>query len=176
MGQYFYAVILDEQGNIVVWMSPQSYDNGLKLTEHSFLGNTFVSTFEFGLSPLGVYHKHRVVWAGDYAPREPEKKTNLHQECNEYNCIQPKVKDTTNYRFVLNHSKKKYVDKSNIPAKNGCTLHPLPLLTAEGNGLSGGDYHRYSPLIGSWARDVISVEEEKPTDFEEILFDLVEET
>jgi hypothetical protein len=50
--------------------------------------------------------------------------------------------------------------------------HPLPLLTAEGNGRGGGDYRGESPLIGSWARDVISVETEAPTDFEELLFDL----
>ena len=175
MGQYYYPIILDEHGKIVVWMNAQEYDNGLKLTEHSFLRNKFVQTFEFGLSPKGMYHKHRVVWAGDYAETEPGRKTNLHQECNEYNRIRPAEKDTIHYRFILNHSKKEYVDKLKNPTKGGYRLHPLPLLTAEGNGRGGGDYPRYSPLVGSWARDVISVEEEKPTDFQEIIFDLVEE-
>jgi hypothetical protein len=38
-------------------------------------------------------------------------------------------------------------------------MHPLPLLTAEGNGRGGGDIEDAPPVIGSWARDVISVEE-----------------
>jgi hypothetical protein len=47
-------------------------------------------------------------------------------------------------------------------------------LTCEGNGRGGGDYRGESPLIGSWARDVISVSDTKPKDFEELVFDLVE--
>jgi hypothetical protein len=50
--------------------------------------------------------------------------------------------------------------------------HPLPLLTCEGNGRGGGDYRGDSPLIGSWARDIISVEEVKPEGFEELAFNL----
>ena len=71
MGQYYYPIVLSADGKIVVWMLAHRYGNGLKLTEHSFIGNNFVSTFEFGLSPEGIYHKSRVVWAGDYADNEP---------------------------------------------------------------------------------------------------------
>ena len=175
MGQYYYPIVLSADGKIVVWMLAHRYGNGLKLMEHSFLGNNFVSTFEFGLSPEGPHHKSRVVWAGDYADAEPEKEDNLYHECTEYNEIRPDEKNTDKYRFIVNHSKKLFVDKTNVPkCSNDFVIHPLPLLTAEGNGRGGGDFRDGDPLVGSWARDVISVEETAPPDFEEIVFDLVE--
>lgn len=172
MGQYYYPIILDAAGNIVVWMNAGA---GLKLTEHSFLKNSFVNTFEYGLSPEGVYHKSRVVWAGDYADSEPGSDANLYQMCNEYKLIRPESKNTLKFRYVVNHSKKLFVDKTKIPCPNDrYALHPLPLLTAEGNGRGGGDYHSDSKLVGSWARDVISVEETISDEFEELVFDLIE--
>jgi len=174
MGQYYYPIILDADGKIVVWMQAHMYGNGLKLMEHSFIGNNFVSTFEFALSSEGPHHKSRVVWAGDYADAEEEGE-NLYNQCEEYRMIRPEEKDTSRFRFVVNHTKRLFVDKSKIPKDGGgYTVHPLPLLTCEGNGRGGGDYHGISPLIGSWARDVISVEKEAPEGFEEIVFDLVE--
>jgi len=175
MGQYYHPIILDAAGNIVVWMSAHKHNNGLKLTEHSYLKNSFVNTFEFGLSPEGPYHKSRVVWAGDYADLEAGRDVNLYQLCNEYNLIIPEPKSTLNFRYVVNHSKKLYVDKTKIPCPQDCYIfHPLPLLTAEGNGRGGGDYRGDSKLVGSWARDVISVEETITDDFSELVFDLTE--
>lgn len=172
MGQYYYPIILDAEGNIVVWMDAQMYNNGLKLTEHAYLTNSFVNTFEYSLTPEGIYHKSRVVWAGDYADNEPEQDKNLFTMCNEYNVISPRQKETVKYQFVVNHTKKQYVDKLKGPTEDGSTLHVLPLLTVEGNGRGGGDYHTKSPLVGSWARDVISVEETAPPDFTEVVFDV----
>jgi hypothetical protein len=46
----------------------------------------------------------------------------------------------------------------------------LPLLTAEGNGRGGGDYRGENEnLIGSWARDIISVEMEIPDGYDELV-------
>ena len=45
------------------------------------------------------------------------------------------------------------------------------------NGRGGGDFRGESELVGSWARDVISVEATKsaiPKDYTELKFDLVE--
>jgi hypothetical protein len=175
MGQYYNAIILSADGKIVVWMSPQDYNNGLKLMEHSFIGNNFVSTFEYGLSPEGPYHKSRVVWAGDYAAPEPaeeeqSEKKNLNDMCNDFNMIKPAEKDTTKYRYIVNHTKKLFVDKSKAPDYYVRKIHPLPILTAEGNCCAGGDYRGGSEFVGSWARDVISVEEVAP-DFEELIFE-----
>ena len=174
MGQYYYPIILNSDGKIVVWMCAHNYNNGLKLMEHSYLGNNFVSTFEFGLSPEGPHYKSRVVWAGDYADKELDQEKNLYQMCDEYTMISPQVKETKMYRYIINHSKKQFVDKTKVPKQENFTLHPLPLLTCEGNGRGGGDYRGESPLIGSWARDIISVEEVAPEGFEELVFDLVE--
>jgi len=175
MGQYYYPIILSADGKIVVWMCAHNYRNGLKLTEHSYLGNNFVSTFEYGLSPDGPHHKSRVVWAGDYADADPNQENNLYRMCDEYNMINPQEKDTTIYRYIINHSKKQFVDKMASKAEEeGMKYHPLPLLTCEGNGRGGGDYRGDSPLIGSWARDVISVEVEAPADYKELMFDLLE--
>ena len=39
-----------------------------------------------------------------------------------------------------------------------CEFHPLPLLTANGNGRGGGDYLGSDmDLVGSWAGDRIAV-------------------
>ena len=173
MGQYYHPIILDATGKIVVWMEAHEYDNGHKLMEHSYLGNKFVSTFEYGLSPDGIYHMSSVVWAGDYADAEPGQEKNLHHLCNEYNLIRPTEKTTISYRFIVNHSKKLFVDKWKVPNVNNLFIHPLPLLTAEGNGLGGGDYRGDSKLVGSWARDIISVEYTKPDGFQELVFDLI---
>ena len=173
MGQYYHPVILDAEGKVVAWLDAYAYNNGQKLMEHSFLGNPFVSTFEYGLSPDGMYHKSSVVWAGDYAKEEPGQDKNLHHMCNEYNLIQPGEKNTTKYRFIVNHSKQLYVDKWKVPVVNNVSLHPLPLLTAEGNGQGGGDYHGHSKLVGSWARDILSVEYTLSDGFQEIVFDLI---
>ena len=175
MGQYYYPIILSADGKIVVWMCAHNYRNGLKLTEHSYLGNNFVSTFEYGLSPDGPHHKSRVVWAGDYADADPDQDKNLYRMCDEYNMINPQEKDTTIYRYIINHSKKQFVDKMACKAEEErMKYHPLPLLTCEGNGRGGGDYRGDSPLIGSWARDVISVEVGAPADYKELVFDLLE--
>jgi hypothetical protein len=60
------------------------------------------------------------------------------------------------YTYIVNHTKKVYVKKTG-------DLHPLPILTAEGNGRGGGDYHGPNiDMVGTWARDVISMENEAP--------------
>ena len=81
-------------------------------------------------------------------------------------------------KYLINHDKKQFVDKSKTPKDDdGWQIHPLPLLTCEGNGRGGGDYRGESPLIGMWARNKISVATKKsdiPKGFEEIIFDIKE--
>ena len=175
MGQYYFAVILDDEGDIVAWMNAFGYNEGVKLMEHAYLTSAFVNTVEFSLSPEGAYYKSRVVWAGDYADDEQRYyKKNLHALCNddETKLIRPEPISATKYRYIVNHTKKQYVDKSKVQ-----NFHPLPLLTAEGNGRGGGDLDDAPPFVGSWARDVISVEEALPEkealpeeDFQELAF------
>ena len=172
MGQYWKPVILEKDKKTVVkWVYSHSYKSGLKLMEHSWIENNFVKAFE----TLITNNPQHVVWGGDYA--EPEKKggDNTYTRCTEKNEVKPFVPTTTG-RFVVNHTKKLYVDKTKSPNKDGWQIHPLPLLTCCGNGRGGGDYRGNDTkgLIGSWARDLISIETEKPTGFNELKFNLTE--
>jgi hypothetical protein len=62
-----------------------------------------------------------------------------------------------------------------FPDKDGWQIHPLPLLTCEGNGRGGGDYGGNDQnLVGLWARNTISVSNDIPDGYEELLFTLHE--
>lgn len=210
MGQYYQPVIIDENNNVTAAMYSHEYGNGLKLMEHSYIGNNFVESFETLLALDGA---HRVVWAGDYAAPEGEEKPdgtpdNLYFRVSDDKLIRidhpnfteaerygqngsltPNMKvpfavTAESHPFILNHDRKEYVDKRDVPFmesswSHDMRIHPLPLLTCEGNGLGGGDYRGDDDprhLIGSWARDRISVSANAPVGvgWNEIAFDLVE--
>ena len=170
MGQYYKAGVLAENKKTIKgWVYSHEYDNGLKLMEHSYIGNNFVSAFE----SLIKSKPERVVWAGDYADSCKGNKTNVYSRCNDKNKLSPTEKPTTTEtRFIVNHSKKEFVDKFKVPEIEnwkGAKIHPLPLLTCEGNGRGGGDFRGENEYVGSWARDVISVESKKPIGYTEIV-------
>ena len=158
MGQYFLTVILAEKSDkeyIRTYLDASMYDNGVKLTEHSYINNNFMKIVENLIGPNGMFYKSRLVWAGDYAINEPNSTSNLHAMCK---AKSPFVSNESNvsYTYIVNHTKKVYVKKNN-------GFHPLPLLTAEGNGCGGGDYAGPNmEMVGTWARDVISMENEVP--------------
>jgi hypothetical protein len=89
-----------------------------------------------------------------------------------------KILPITKTKYLVNHDKKQFVNKTNVPKdRDGWRIHPLPLLTCEGNGRGGGDFRGDSDLVGSWARDIISVESTKstiPKGYTELIFDLTE--
>lgn len=176
MGQFYYAIILAEKNIsnheiIRLWMNPSNYMNGLKLTEHSYIDNNFMNAFEYLICPENMFYKSRIVWAGDYA--EPEENINK----NLYHCVvkngtyrTPNVCDMSEYRYIINHTKKLYVDKS----KNKF-IHPLPLLVSEGNGMASGDYYGHNnELCGTWARDIISIDKIIPDNYLELICDFSE--
>ncbi len=175
MGQYYKAILLDkEKKKVHGWVSSYKYDSGAKLMEHSWMENDFVKSFE------NMIYKNPmpVVWAADYA--DPEN--GLDEGPNLYDMIEDKTElyPTTELgnhksRYIINHDTKKYVDKLNVPKdKDGWQIHPLPLLTCEGNGRGGGDFRGDSELVGSWSRCLISVSEELPEGYTELEFDIVE--
>lgn len=142
--------------------------NGLKLMEHSYIGNEFVSAFE----SLIKNNPQRVMWGGDYADLCKGLKTNTYERCTDKNKVLPTDRpNTRETRYVVNHSKKEFVDKykvAEIKDWKGAKIHPLPLLTCEGNGRGGGDFRGENKYIGTWARDIISVESKKPQGYTEI--------
>ena len=178
MGQYYKPCILqDDAKTIKAWANSHDYNNGLKLMEHSYIKNTFVGAIEKQLTPHGSWYKSKIVWAGDYADND-EGDVNLYDKADESTKFVPPagVVDKS-YKYLINHSKRLFVNKTkikSIPDWKGAKIHPLPLLTCEGNGRGGGDFKGEHHLIGSWARDIISVEAVKPLNYEEVVFDLVE--
>lgn len=79
---------------------------------------------------------------------------------------------SSSHPYILNWDKREYVSKRSVPRtvetysgkKSWWAVHPLPLLTAEGNGRGGGDFgdENETPLVGRWARDHISVNKTAP--------------
>jgi hypothetical protein len=199
MGQYYKPIVLDEakQGEpekVKAWVysheikttytrddgSKFTSGSGLKLMEHSWMKNPFVKAFE----NLIVDNPQRVVWAGDYADEEAVQtcvtdrgtieNVNLYFLCEDNTKVKPK-KGRKTHRYVINHSKKEFVDKDNCPKdSDGWQIHPLPLLTCEGNGRGGGDFRGSNDYVGLWARDIISVGSSVPDGFEEIKPDFAE--
>jgi len=165
------------------WVSPYDYDNGAKLMEHSYIGNNYVEAVEFllldnGKGDKGRWSGNKIVWAGDYANNVPMKDDNFYTLADEKNCLKMLIEAVPeNYHFLINWDKKEYVDKRKCKPINGTwnahdmKIHPLPLLTSEGNGRGGGDYYNDISLeyIGSWSNNKISVMCIVPEDFTEII-------
>ncbi len=175
MGQYYKFIILsDHKKNdnevIILVLNPHDFNHGAKLMEHSYINTEIMNTVEFLIGPLENFHKSRIVWAGDYADEEPNQNENLYRLADNYSTFKNYYQKEI-YNYIVNHSKKLYVDKTKL--KN--SIHPLPLLISEGNGKGGGDYdgNNYE-LCGSWARDVISMEEVIPDNYNELICDFDE--
>jgi hypothetical protein len=191
MGQYYYPISIEKKQSICA----HDYFNGLKLMEHSWIGNNFVGVVERLIAEGGSWFGTHIVWAGDYADTELDDgdmtdvnlydmfSKNLYDMFGE-NKINPKFKGRKpNYRYVINMDTKQFVDKKKVPVSNTWTnpktgkkvthhIHPLPLLTCEGNGRGGGDYWGEEEIVGSWARNRVTVSTKKPIGYEEIAFNL----
>jgi len=153
-------------------VSSYDYENGAKLMEHSYIGNNFVEAVEFLLindgEDKGRWANSRIVWAGDYADPEEDGETIYDKvEGNGLKFLIEGVPE--NYPYLVNYDKKEYVDKRKCPQdKDGWTIHPLPLLTCEGNGRGGGDYRNDNDYVGTWSRCVVNLMKEIPEGFTEI--------
>jgi len=184
MGQYYKAILLDKKIGLKPWDHGGSDDpdenfNGAKLMEHSYIGNPLVNAVENLIKRTGTYGSARVVWAGDYADGEEKNDpdgNNLYNFVSEgkfLRVILPAEKQGRNkeeVRYLVNLSKGEYVDLFKCREdEHGLTIHPLPLLTCEGNGRGGGDYHGEELYIGYWARDRITLQRSKPKKAQEII-------
>ena len=167
MGQYYTPVLIDEETNDERKYLSHNYGNGLKLMEHSYLGNTFVETVCNEI----LEHPMRVAWVGDYADDviDEEKYKNIPNierfveiEKDEPNIIgytQPNAvpQNVSSFcYFIINHTKKEFINMYEYIFKNKTNIHPLPLLTSIGNGCGGGDYSgKCEELCGNWCGDII---------------------
>ena len=176
MGQYYIPTKINEKGLPEEWVYAHDYGNGLKLMEHSYIGNNFVQAVESMLIPVGGWYQDRIVWTGDYADNIKGKKGNVYSYCGENLKINPApLENSDEYRYILNFDKKEFVDKERCAEFDaGWKIHPLPLLTADGNGRGGGDYHGGSDLVGYWAGDRIGLDKVIPEGFVELVTDFIE--
>ena len=165
MGQYYVAVNVDNMEHV----QPHKYDNGAKLMEHSYIGNNFVEAVEFLLIDDGQnkarWSGQRLSWAGDYAPTLQGEEGNLYNLAKGDGLQMLVEAIPEDYKYLVNLDKKEYVDKTACPKfgeDSDWQIHPLPLLTAEGNGLGGGDFRGDNDYVGSWARNRISLMKQVP--------------
>ena len=177
MGQYYRPCVLKKnwkQAKNVVKATLDSwdFDNGLKLMEHSWIGNGLVRRMEYLLA--NQFKGYPFVWSGDYADAVVTKKGNhyIYNESDDFiyknpnsECKSALYKELINaipkfnipyYRYLVNYSKKEYCV---MPKHNSSKLivNPLPILTCDGNGRGGGDYRIEDERIGSWAFDRIGL-------------------
>jgi hypothetical protein len=190
MGQYYRPIILspdpeaeNEEGLPLILGYFEPFNLAIKLKEHAYLRNNFMSYVVSQLMPGAPFHKCRVVWQGDYANPEPVVGGLLYEYCTRHEELhfKPEVPppfsrhpSPPGANFLVNYSKSQYVDFSHITDTD---IHPLPLLTWETPILEGaGEFRGEDPrgLCSSWARDVIGVESQLPPGrkWTEIIFDL----
>ena len=182
MGQYYKAVFLNAKEKPTAHVSSYDFGSGAKLMEHSWRPNHFVRFVE----KILIHNPIRLVWSGDYADEEVNEKENLYSLSENSPKMTEEVPQDSSkwdykfktiaplrYKYILNMDKKEFVNKDKMPNNDDWVVHPLPLLTSEGNGRGGGDYrHDHgAEYIGAWARNRIMVVSKKtdiPKDFKEI--------
>jgi len=150
MGQY-YNIVLKAKGESKYHVFDRTYGSEYtmaKLMEHSFYNNPMVNAICEKL----YKRPSRIAWVGDYANEEGDNLT-LYKKAwhtERYETLEKSFFNLNNM-FLVNHTKKLIIDcweylKLNFRQKtedwcDGYVIHPLPLLTALGNGRGGGDYH-----------------------------------
>lgn len=167
MGQYYKPVI--EQGGLVKIFDrsvlPEKEYVMAKLMEHSWWENPTCNA----VAKMLFEKSGRVFWCGDYAEDSMAKWAwNDDRELS----LENPEDFTLNNKYILNYDKKVYLDcnkykKASIDS-DGWIIHPLPLLTALGNGLGGGDYWGINKdEVGKWAGDELEIIKERPNSMEE---------
>lgn len=169
MGQYYRPLMIHENGQ--EWSAySHAFDNGLKLMEHSWIGNNFVNAVLCRIKD----NPTRVAWMGDYADSIAEESCTFsdgfitsyedflakYKSVWEEDAIIDIPAETPQFELDLDHNadcylvnvtKECYIDMEKYIEKNSSTqrfdelnlwcINPLPLLTCIGNGFGGGDYH-----------------------------------
>ena len=171
MGQYFNGAsysLKDSKIEEVEKLKPWDYENGGKISEHSYIGNNYVNMVEKMISSTGRWYGKCIVWAGDYEDVFSNEKRIYEMG----KTINPEQQSHEKYKYLVNKSKKLYVIIKKTPiGRFKMQLHPLPFLTSNSDGFSGKGNRE---LVGSWCGDVITVSNKRPVGFKELIFDLSE--
>lgn len=159
MGQYYHPIIVTTKEKME--FNPHLYGEGLKITEHSSFSTPMV-----GLVMQYIHDRKkdspRLVWMGDYGEVMRFGNGKSWQEAR-WTSNPPEVPDIKKiepYRYIINLDKDEFADL--VKCRERGDTHPLPILTANGNGKGGGDYSgTHMELVGSWAGDHISVSDDR---------------
>lgn len=186
VNQLFVCVNLDKGE----YASPSDYGWSMEILDHAYVGKDFMLVIEKLLSD--EWKHDRIVWAGEFMPyyvytnefvkdSEIEKAKNndvefnlhefaikhLNQHLDDFGGYTG-AKEYSGYKYLVNHSKREFIRKVDTK-HDSWNIHPLPLLTACGNGEGDSDYNgTYMEFIGRWTSDNISAEDIEPTSFREI--------
>lgn len=200
MGQYYEIILEDENGERVHYdRSINGEYQMAKLTEHSWWLNPTM----YCVCELLRQSAMRVYWVGDYADNAAPV-NNMGEKMRDeiYHCCWGEtaipayisslpshtfslsedpdaIESNLTHRYLVNITKGLYIDCDAYYkrcVRDGWCTHPLSLLTAMGNGQGGGDYHGINEeKVGSWAGDLLSVEDEVPLLMKEYVIDFIEE-
>lgn len=164
MGQYYMPVI--KRGKTLRRVYSHDFDNGLKLLEHSYIGNNFVNVIanEIVDNPAQLY------WCGDYAEEGDFQSAYMFNQIYKYAWDRSRNDRTTlenmneyfNWQedwYYINQTKKQFIK---MPKPGNWIFTPISLLTAIGNGRGGGDYHKENDMVGYWAGDKVLLSKNKP--------------
>ena len=198
MGQYYYPVLSnDGKTNFKAYRAARP--GGLKLMEHSWWDVELPNAVAEKLYREPAY----LWWMGDYAVDKYRGEDGNYYPYPDadpvllcaYNAAHgedaaPEIVTSPDVfkldgRVLCNHTRRIFLDCDEYHtalkglgewAEYGWVVHPLPLLTAVGNGKGGGDYFADSDKesVGSWAGDVISVENEAPEGYAEVAYSFYE--
>ncbi len=178
MGQYYKPYSIDKNEHVYTHDFKEKFKRddgtvvelgqGLKLMEHSYIGNPVTRAVENLLRT--DWKGTRLVWAGDYADEESGLAVNLYSIAGDDSKRAPDtIQDAESPRYILNTDKKEFVALEDVKEdEDGYKIHPLPLLVCDGNGRGGGDFRGDETMVGRWARDHIEVADELPQDYERI--------
>lgn len=201
MGQYYTPVEILYFGDgthFVISFSCQVKGlghNGVKLMEHSWWNNEFLTNF-----CARLYERSRennkethILWLGNYAELDGlssleglsacfarvVQRSWLKQALQDPNRKEIDIGNTNPdfsliNKFLVNTTKQEFINcttyyNCNHDVDDWC-IHPLPLLTAVGNAEGGGDYFGVNnELVGRWAGDALYIDDEEPVEpFKEI--------
>lgn len=158
MGQY-YNIAIKKDGKTKAYNRTIDGEYTMaKLMEHSWYLNPMVNA----ISEKLYKSPSQIAWVGDYAD-EGELYDIAYPKNGRY-CVLHRSDFTLNGRYIVNHTKKlildcwEYLTLSLKNSEDGWVIHPLPLLTAVGNGRGGGDYRGINQdKVGSWAWDTLEI-------------------
>jgi len=173
MGQYYEPVLIDESGIHVYDIGKIDAMTGYKLMEHSWISNSSVNSIARKILDNPMH----VIWMGDYGDDDP-RINEISQGMDAYvkawknnekeliECDPVDIIEDGPY-YLVNYTKKEFVDMddyiSKMISESDMCVHPLPLLTAVGNGQGGGDYYgRNEDSVGYWAGDLIELTKSRP--------------